>query len=422
MGSVRVLLIACVVLGASHRASALALDCDRCTVPILGTRFSIAGSINTEPLAVDIAGYAPRARIGAVELREVVLTARDRGNTIRACMAGDLEGTHVLGCATLPRSLERLQRMRATDVTWRLSGAATGSGTAHVAWTEHAAHIDVELAGAARVAVYDAGPLHLRDITLPLALGIVATGDAVEVVPRGAIVARAGDASIELGSRTLHVVDATLVAHDDRPFRVDAFSGDAHELSWRAIRGLPVEVGAGSATLRFVAGELRVERMHAGVLDATVDVDTFVVRDDIETALHVRGLALAPLVRSASHGRVLGTGIVDGDLVVRRDGDDLSITRGELHARGTGELHLVDPVWRAKAAGTVASLAIQRRIVTALADFAYDKLSFAVQPRGSDPESIIRLHGRGTSIPQELDFAIDVHGARRSARWLVAHL
>ena len=97
----------------------------------------------------------------------------------------------------------------------------------------------------------------------------------------------------------------------------------------------------------------------------------------------------------------------------RRDTVGLAIERGELRARGPGDIHVRAP---GKLAGAVG------RIATALEDFAYDRLALVVRAPGNDPESTLVLHGRGEHLPQELDLTVNLHGARLAARSLVSRI
>jgi hypothetical protein len=62
----------------------------------------------------------------------------------------------------------------------------------------------------------------------------------------------------------------------------------------------------------------------------------------------------------------------------------------------------------------IPSLEIHRRVVAALADFAYARLTLALAPPGADPELRLTLHGRGRVVDQEIDLAIAVHNVRTS--------
>jgi hypothetical protein len=66
---------------------------------LLGTSFRVTGTVADEPLAVAIVGYAKTWKLGAMELRDVTLTARDRGAQIDACVAADFNGGRVHAAA-----------------------------------------------------------------------------------------------------------------------------------------------------------------------------------------------------------------------------------------------------------------------------------------------------------------------------------
>jgi hypothetical protein len=66
--------------------------------------------------------------------------------------------------------------------------------------------------------------------------------------------------------------------------------------------------------------------------------------------------------------------------------------------------------------GAGAADAATLRCEPCTTDFAYDRLTCVVQPRGRDPEAILLLHGRGTRVPQEVELAINIRGARALAQ------
>jgi len=428
-------LLVLAVCAISSVASANSLRCKPCTLPILGARVQVEGTIDDAPLAVHLVGRTRIFRLGAVELHDVSIVAHDRGAGIDACVAGGVAGGRLTACTRLPPSLGGIEEMHAADVRWKLAnGPVTGHGTAHLAWDrggvrlEHGkvalassahtiggvalgpatfaaevngdlSHLALELVGELRVAALDAGPLHLRELDLPLAVheaGLVAT-------PRTVWVARVGSATLDLGTRVAQLANPTLIVHDATPFAWPGFLAEPHRLAWTAVSGLPIAAGAGGFTLQYpritdahvamLGGELRVVPFALGAPDLTV---------------HAEGLAVADVVALASGGRATGTGVLDGNFVLHRG----SLGRAVFAARAPGALRLRDPLWPTLLASIEAGPALHRRILLALSDFAYDRWTIDVQPPGIDPDSTMVLHGHGLRLPQELDLTFNVRGLR----------
>ncbi len=432
---------------------------DHVRVPIAGTNVTLTGRIASEPFAIDVTGYTRRWVVGGLELSNVVVTVRDRGDAVQACVAGDAFGSRLLACGSLPRSLERLQQLHEVAVTWRLDGAGpTGHGTGRVAWGgDHAirlerGHFDLalpkQLAGASLSGATIIGELsgtlapldlevsahghaatlvrsstHVRELEVPLELRAKQTLAGLEITPRGPIVARAEDATIDVASSPVSFVAPTLVVHDARPFELAELSGERHELAWAAIAGAPVDLGAGTATLRALPDGVRVERARGVTHEATLVLDPCDIRagSAFASMLHVRGLALARLLEPA-HGELEGTGVLDADVAFAHDGSGFSLVQAAVRARGRGELRFRDLTSKKELGDVVRSLAVHRRVAATLSDFAYDRLELRVRPVGRGPESTLVLHGRGNQIAQELDLVINLHGVRKTARWLMARL
>ena len=266
-------------------ASAGELHVDHATMTIAGARVAMTGTIVLEPLSVDLHGYAPSWRLGAITLHEVVATARDHGRTIDTCVAGSFGGSRVVACGELPRSRDALLAVRAVDITWHVTGeVARGTGRGRLAWS----------------------------------------------------------------------------AHDPIAFELDA------------------------AHLQIFGGE--------------VTADPFILQAGTNATLHVHGVDLARLLALVGRNRVTATGALDGELVVHA-GDGLTITRGKLHARRGGVLHVI-------------GLSLDERISATLADFAYEQLSVTVRPPGTDPDIELAMRGRGQRVDQELDLNVNLRGVR----------
>jgi hypothetical protein len=428
-------LLVLAVCATTSVASANRLRCKPCTLPILGSRVQVEGTIDDAPLAVHLVGRAQNFRLGAIVLHDVSIVARDRGAGIDTCISGGLAGGRLMACTRLPPSLGGIQQMHAADVRWQLAnGPVTGHGTARLAWDrrgvrlEHGtvalassartignvalgpatlvaevsgdlSHLALELAGDLHVASFDAGPLHLHELALPLALH----EDGAMATPRAAWVAHVGDASLELDGRTAHLVAPTLVVHDAAPFAWSAFLSDPHRLGWTALTGLPIAAGAGGFTLRYP----QITEAHVAMLGGELRVVPFALGTP-DIAVHAEALAVADVLGLASGGRATGTGVLDGNLTLHHG----SFGRAVFAARAPGVVRLRDPLWPTLLASIEAGPALHRRILLALSEFAYDRWTIDVQPPGGDPDCIMALHGHGLRLPQELDLTFNVRGLR----------
>src|SRR5450432_1839314 len=251
MAWVRTLVILGVCLGGASAAHAVTVRCRPCALPVLGASFDVTGTFSDEPLDIALVGHTAKWKIGAIELRDVILTVRSHGDRIDACAAGALASVRIRACSALPRSLDRVRRLHAIDVTWRAVGAGlSGHGSAQLAWSpggdvriEHGhvefafesqrlgsvaigrATISSEIAGSlTRLALDLRGQLHvesihatdlsLRGLEVPLELRI----ESGRIVPWAAIVARVGEATVVVAGRELSLGSPSLVVHDGQPF------------------------------------------------------------------------------------------------------------------------------------------------------------------------------------------------------------
>ena len=442
---VRVLLVCAVWIGNTRAAHAVTLRCEPCTVPLLGTSFRVTGTFADSPFAVAIVGHAKAWKLGALELHDVALTARGRGELIEACVTGDVGGVRVRACSRLPHSPEGWTRLRAVDVTWQLVATnATGHGSARLTWTrggdvriEHgtvelvvaprtiggvaigqasvAAEVDgdlsrlaFELHGRVHVASVLVGGLSLRGLEIPLELRT----ESERIVPQTAIVATLDEATLVVGDHALHFSSPTILVHDVHPFAWAALAGDEHRLTWTAIGGLPVDVGSGSVGVELVPNEVRVTSGQVQLLGGELVVAPFSLRSEtpFDVAMRLDGLSVAQVVSFATGGHVVGSGALDGQLVVHHDASGFGLERATVHARSGGELHVREPRWPQLT--SPAAMSLQRRLAIAFTDLQYDRLTCVLQPPGHDPEAILSLHGRATRVPQEIDLAINLRGVR----------
>ena len=316
-------------------------------------------------------------------------------------------------------------------MTWRAVGAGlSGHGSAQLAWSpggdvriEHGhvelafepqrlgsvaigpATISTELAGnLTRFALDLRGQLHvesihhatdlsLRGLDVPLDLRI----ESGRIVPRAAIVASIGEATVVVAGRELRLGSPSLVVHDAQPFTWLAFPGDEHRLTWSAVAGLPLEIGAGSLTMSF--DDALVTSGHVRVLDGELVLAPFSLRSGNAT-VRIDGLSVARVATLVSRGRVAGTGALDGEVILDHDGAGFRLQRAAIHTRAAGQLHM--------SPGLI-------QIAHAISDFDYDHLTCEVQPAGHDPEAIISIHGYGMRSRQELELTINVRGVRALA-------
>ena len=450
------------VLAAPHQALAgSSAQLDHCVISIAGARISVTGTLSTEPLSVDLVGYADRWTLGALTLRDVVATARDHGDAIRACVAGSAAGTRIFACSVLPRSVAALRGLRGVDATLQVSGAtARGRGTARIAWTHGGAiriershvelqlaerptaavaatgarmridasgslsQLDLEVTGEARASALEVGAVHVQDAALPIAVRATTDEDGTLVIsPRGAIVARAQQASLRIGGRTLAVADPELVVHDERPFSIGAFLGDVHVLSWSALSGLPIAVEEGAIGLRMLPGGVRVEhgRLRALGAELSTEAVTFDGRL-VDVAIDARGLDLAQVLAILGRGRVMATGVLDGQVVIRADDHGLAIRSATLRSRHAGVIRMPSFDWSKQALVSVTGIALHSRILATLADFAYDRLAIEMQPRGADPEARVVMSGHAKRLAQELDLVVNLRGVRDVTQELISRV
>ncbi len=165
--------------------------------------------------------------------------------------------------------------------------------------------------------------------------------------------------------------------------RVDAGLTLANGLTdFQILPGGAVEIA--STTWNFVGGELRAANLR---LDAAAE--------RTPATLEARGLNLAELLALAPLEGLEGTGVIDGELPLVRDGDALRVTGGSLRARPEGG------VLRYRASESVLALARSRPndlgiAVAAFANFRYDALDAKIEGdlRGALQ---IALHVRGSS-------------------------
>lgn len=391
--------LAIVAAIAGHAPAQLSVTCTHCTIAIAGTRMTVSGT-----LAPDLAltAYTPTWQLGELALRDVVIKAHGKSDAFHACAAGTVVGARVVACGLVSRHGDALRiaggHARFTATTGPLTGTSLD-----VALSGSLSPLALDVVGSARAR--ELAIAHASGVELPIDVQLVRDHGDVAIAPRSPLVAHAVaiDSDVRLIAPQLVLAAA--------PISLAALATGGHALHWTDTTGLPIELGAGSATLQLVTGGVRVTAARLAVLGGAVAIDPFVITGagTPPTTLHCRGLALARVLDAVGQGRVHGTGLLDG-VVELDDG----VVSASLRARGTGDVHVHG------IGGTLGkSLA---RVSSALEDFTYDRLTLVVSPPGNEPESTLVLHGRGTHIPQELELTVHLHGARTAARSLVARI
>lgn len=391
--------LAIVAAIAGHVPAGPRIACTRCTIAIAGTRMIVNGTLAPE---LELTAYAPMWQVGDVALHDVVIKAHGASDAFHACAAGTVVGARVLACGLVVRHGDVVRvaggRARFTATTGPLTGVA----------------LDVKLSGSLSPLALDViGSAHARELAiahasgveLPIDVRLVRDHGVISVAPRSPLVARALaiDGDVRIIAPSLVLADA--------PTSLGALAYAAHALRWTGATGVPVELGAGTATLQLVPGGVRVAGARLAALGGAIAIDPFVLTGagTPATKLHCRGLALARVLDAVGHGRVRGTGLLDG-VVELDDG----VASANLRARGAGDVYV-----HGIGGSLGKSLA---RVSSALEDFTYDRLTLVVRPPGNEPESTLVLHGRGKHVPQELELTVHLHGARTAARSLVARI
>lgn len=448
-------LVAAAVLPAHAHSFVLAHD----VVPIPGGTLTVSGRIVTEPLSVDLVGHARTWQLGAVTLHDVVATARDHGAGIAACVTGHLGGARVHACTQVPRSLPALRALRGVDARVDVTGTATGQGRARIAWAQggkalriERGHVEASLAaregtalhaGTVRVtadAAGSLGPLSLAvtgearsaDVTvgavrvvegvLPIEATLsIGPDGGLLITPNGSLTAKAHEMSLALSSRTLVASEPQLLVHDGRPFTPASLLGDVHVLSSPRIAGLPIDDARDAAfAFRIFDDGVLLEHARVRTLGAELVADRVMFDGGpFDLSIAARGLSLARVLPAVTRGKLGGSGVLDGRIVVRDGDDGLSVRSAVLHARPGGNVQLRGYDWSARALAPALRSSLHKRIIGTLADFRYEGLSLELAPRGSDPEARLVMHGHGQRLAQELELVVNLRGARDAAQHLL---
>lgn len=157
-----------------------------------------------------------------------------------------------------------------------------------------------------------------------------------------------------------------------------------------------------------------VARASASALGGELASEPFAITRGAPTDITVRasGLDLGRTLAALGHGRVHGTGALDGELVVRVAAGDWSIASAGLRTRDRGTIGVADAALRDRLAKLDSPFAVHQRIAGALADFAYDTLTAELGARTANPELRVTLRGHGRRNAQQLDLVLGVRGVR----------
>ncbi len=171
--------------------------------------------------------------------------------------------------------------------------------------------------------------------------------------------------------------------------------------------------------------ELFINELSAGWLGgrvSTAGVRINPAEPKFEAALVADRISLRELLALAAEGRARGEGLMSGRVPMKVDWPEVSFGTGLLRSQSaTGELEVLDTKWLSDIMDksdprfiTDRDLSeVKNRILRALTDFEYDRLTFAF---AEEPESrgMLRVttHGKGRegAKPQELDLTLNISG------------
>jgi hypothetical protein len=170
---------------------------------------------------------------------------------------------------------------------------------------------------------------------------------------------------------------------------------------------------------------LVIENLAAGYLGgrvSTKDVRVDPAKPVFDATLVADRLSLRELLALTAEGRARGDGLMSGPIKLRFDGQNVSFLGGYLRSlSSSGELQVLDTKWLGEKMdqsdprfSTQRELMLVKdRILSALADFSYDRLTFnfAEEP-ASRGRLTVSTHGKGRvgKEPQELDFTLNFRG------------
>lgn len=338
-------------------------------------------------------------------------------------------------------------RMRARRMSWRAIpvGATAGAvrladDAIRLAWQGPATR-DADFALAARILIDGASAGTVR-VSVPRT--VVRTGDPLqrvlaELTDMRVEGAMEGDLRLDLDAPERG--DARLVFHDARVREVDGAGGaegvrgtmrftnlsplataSPAPVTWTELEIGGVKLEHGAAYLGFAPpGDVIVDGMKVALAGGIVDVAPFRFdwdEPDIALDLAVRGVDLERVLDEMTSGHVAGDGKLDGRVALRlKLGARRRIVLGDGHlaSRGPGTLRV-----RTGSANTAASIGVSalvdgsflhRRVLAAIEDFEYRRLSLDVVGQGTRHVRA-RVVGRGKRMPQELDVTLNFRGVQ----------
>jgi hypothetical protein len=147
-----------------------------------------------------------------------------------------------------------------------------------------------------------------------------------------------------------------------------------------------------------------------------------------EATLVVDRLSLRELLKLAAPGRASGEGLMSGQVAVKVAWpDEIQFGKGVLRSVSPagGELQVLDTPWlgqvidqsesRSTAAGELTL--VKDRVLAALGDFSYQRLSFTFEEEPVNEGGLIRVHtygrGRTGEHPQEIGLTVNFRGINK---------
>jgi len=290
-------------------------------------------------------------QLGAVALRDVSVAVRDVGAGYETCVTAKISGASVSACGALRlvngQLLVRRGHARLVIPGQDGDGATLATTTVVADLSGNLSRLELDLRGTATTARVELHSGHasatLRQLALPFAVHTSLANGELQIAEAAPLIVRVGGAMVAAFGATVELAP-TITLHAGWPH-------------WRA-------------------------------------------------EIAWTGVALGAVLSTATGGRVVGTGALDGELAFRGNGTNATLVRGVANAAG-GDLKLTDGAWigRLAASARGQDLSIHRRIAATLADFAYSRLALVF---GTDPAVQISLDGRGKRIAQDLDLVVNV--------------
>ncbi len=319
------------------------------TLAVLVGALALSGRADALTTSVEV--HTPGLTLGALALRDVSVSYRDRGRGHETCVRARLAKARIRACGVIAkeRGQVMLKNGHATLELPPQGGVAATTIEANVS-----------------------GNLSKLDLSV-----------------RGTV--KAPRATLETRAVTASLTDIAL------PFAVHVAKAGG-ELA--ITEDAPLSVHVGTATLMAAGTTISVEPivlLHAGWPRWSAEI-------------RWRALDLAPAIRAATRGRVEGTGSLSGRLALLGDRTDVTLADGQAVARG-GTLRLADAKVRAALLAAVPAdkPAIKERLAAALADLTFSRLAVTL---GSDPAVQLAIAGRGNRVAQDIDLTVNLRSVK----------